>query len=203
MYSYLLQCFLEFFGRRPKEGRTRARPSGQRGPPEGGPLWGVVKSALVGLSFGLTGGVLDVADGFVRRTLGLVELAFDLQLLVARYLASRFLDSALCLVGRCLDVLLVHDFSFDLRMVGFALLLPTIGRLVGASESTHQLTACAVSANARTGIPSDARREIVATADRLARLNGSATDKRATKRRRGTAGLPLAGGFYVTNEFLF
>ena len=54
-------------------------------------------------------GVFGVAEGFVRRTLGLVELAFDLHFLVARHLAERVLDSALCLIGRAFDMFLVHD----------------------------------------------------------------------------------------------
>ena len=58
---------------------------------------------------GLTCGVLDVTDGLMRGTLGLVDFALDLHLLVARHLAERVFDSALRLIGRAFDVFLVHD----------------------------------------------------------------------------------------------
>src|SRR5271166_3440582 len=52
--------------------------------------------------------VLDVAGGLTRGTLGFVHFAFSLHLLIAHHLAGSILDRALGLVGRALDVLLVH-----------------------------------------------------------------------------------------------
>src|SRR5271166_193565 len=62
--------------------------------------------------------VLDVAGGLTRGALGFVHFAFSLHLLIAHHLAGRILDRALGLVGRALDVLLVHGskpstFSFE------------------------------------------------------------------------------------------
>jgi hypothetical protein len=59
----------------------------------------MVRSGLVVLSHGLASGVFDVADRLMRGTLGLVELAFDLHLLVAGHLVGRVLESALRLTS--------------------------------------------------------------------------------------------------------
>jgi hypothetical protein len=62
-----------------------------------------------GLFRALASGVLGVAKGFMRRAFGLVDLAFDLHLLVVGHFAECVLGGALRLLDRALHVFLVHD----------------------------------------------------------------------------------------------
>ena len=81
---------------------------------------------FVGISYGLAGGVLDVAGRIMRRALGPIELAFGLRLFVAAHLADRILDGVLCLVGRAFNVFLVHDRLLGLRKCRTTRLTPRL-----------------------------------------------------------------------------
>src|SRR5271170_532452 len=115
----------------------------KRPPVSGRPLH-FVKLLAPRLFRALSSGVLGVAEGFSRRALGLVDLAFDLHLFVVGHFAECVLHRALGLVGRALDVFLVHGSSpmvvgpqnkrFSARKVPFALGALSAAQRVGEAN---------------------------------------------------------------------
>ena len=80
----------------------------KKGPATAGPSWHGEWRQRLTASGDVSAGILDVPDRLTTCTLGLVGLAFGLQLLVAGHVADRILHGALGLVDRALDVFLVH-----------------------------------------------------------------------------------------------
>jgi hypothetical protein len=61
--------------------------------------------------------VLDAADGVLHLACEIIDLAFGLELRIARNLAESFLDFALGLIGRAFDPILVHDVHLSLLRI--------------------------------------------------------------------------------------
>jgi hypothetical protein len=82
---------------------TDCRPE-QKKPPRGWQRW----CHALRLLCGAASGIFDIASHSVRRSLGLIELPFSLEALIASYLASGILDGALHLVSSALHMFAIH-----------------------------------------------------------------------------------------------